>query len=115
VKKQAKSTLPQDRPPAFVVPGAKKEPLDEIPLTWRAADLGTWLKTHAKPTDANEKYWLYQNAWIVAGARMGWWKGAQALRTLIIVDARTEQLWGVGAKSESLARQALAEVEARSK
>src|SRR5213078_4528790 len=30
------TTWPQNRPPAFTVPGARKEPLDEMPLTSRA-------------------------------------------------------------------------------
>ena len=107
------AATPASRPPDFVVPGARKEPLDEIPLTVRAAKLGTWLAAHPKPTNANVKYWLYQNAWIVDGARMGWWHGAQALRSLIAVDTRAQSVWGIGAKSEILARRALAEVEAR--
>jgi PASTA domain-containing protein len=106
--------LPQKRPPAFVVPGAKKEPLDEIPLTARAAALGTWLAAHPKKSNANVKHWLFQNEWIVAGARMGWWHGAEALQTLITVDAKTQELWGIGDKSEMLARRTLAEVQARS-
>jgi hypothetical protein len=32
---------------------------------------------------------------------------------LIQVDRRVQQLWGVGGKSELMARQSLAEVEAR--
>lgn len=106
---------PAKRPPDFVVPGARKEPLDEIPLTARAAALGRWVGGHPKPTNANVEYWLYQNAWIVAGARMGWWHGRQALTTLIAVDRHTESVWGIGAKSENVARRALAEVEAREK
>ena len=109
------STWPQTRPPAFVVPGAKKEPLDEMPLPDRAQALGRWLDSHSKPTNANVKYWLYQNAWVVAGAKLGWWHGAQALETLIAVDQRTEKLWQMGAASESVARQALSYVDARSK
>jgi PASTA domain len=114
--KQTRKTaaLPAARPPAFVVPGARKEPLDEIPLPARAAALGTWLAAHPKQTNANVKYWLFQNAWIVAGARMGWWHGAEALRTLVAVDSRTRVRWGIGDKSEKLARRALAEVETRS-
>jgi hypothetical protein len=46
---------------------------------------------------------------------MGWWHGAEALRTLVAVDARTESVWGIGAKSRTLAQSALAEVEARAK
>lgn len=111
----AATTTPAKRPPDFVVPGAKPEPLDEIALPARAAKLGTWLAAHPKPTNANVKYWLYQNAWIVDGARMGWWHGADALRTLIAVDQRTETLWGIGGKSEHIARRALAEVSARKK
>jgi len=111
----AATQAPAKRPPDFVVPGARPEPLDEIPLPARAAKLGTWLAAHPKPTNANVKYWLYQNAWIVDGARMGWWHGADALRTLIAVDQRTETLWSIGGKSETIARRALTEVSSRSK
>jgi hypothetical protein len=107
--------LPQQRPPAFVVPGARKEPLDEIPLTERAKALLVWLNQHPNATDANVKHWLYQHAWIVTGAEMGWWHGAQALDTLLVADRRVWALWGIGARSTAVARQALAEVEARSK
>jgi len=107
--------LPQQRPPAFVVPGARKEPLDEIPLTQRAKALLVWLNQHPNATDANVKHWLYQHAWIVTGAEMGWWHGAQALDTLLVADRRVLALWGIGARSTAVARQALAEVEARSK
>jgi hypothetical protein len=103
------------RPPDFVVAGARKEPLDEMPLPARAAKLGAWLTAHPKNSTANVQHWLFQNAWIVAGARMGWWHGAEALRTLVAVDARTETTWGIGGKSQALARRALAEVEARAK
>jgi len=107
--------LPQQRPPAFVVPGARKEPLDEIPLTERAKALLAWLNQHPNATNANVKHWLYQHAWIVTGAEMGWWHGAQALDTLLVADRRVWALWGIGARSTAVARQALAEVEARSK
>jgi hypothetical protein len=103
------------RPRAFAVPGAKKEPLNEIPLTVRAARLSAWLTPSRRRTDANVSYWLYQHAWIVTGARFGWWHGAQALRTLIAVDKRVEAQWGFGARSEAVARGALAYVEARSR
>ena len=101
------------RPPAFVVPGARREPLSEPPLTVRANALMTWLARHPKATDANVKHWLYQHAWIVAGARMGWWHGASALKILIAADDRVWALWGIGARSEAVAKHALAEVEAR--
>jgi hypothetical protein len=107
--------LPQQRPPAFGVPGARKEPLDEIPLTERAKALLVWLNQHPNATNANVKHWLYQHAWIVTGAEMGWWHGAQALDTLLVADRRAWALWGIGARSTAVARQALAEVEARSK
>jgi hypothetical protein len=106
--------VPVKRPPAFVVPGARREPLDEIPLTARAKALLVWLNQHPNATDANVKHWLYQHAWIVAGARMGWWHGDEALRTLIAADRRVWALWGIGARSAEIARQALAEVEAQS-
>jgi hypothetical protein len=111
----ATSSWPKTRPPAFVVAGAKKEPLDEMPLTDRATALGTWLASHPQPTAANVSYWLYQNAWVVDGARFGWWHGVDALRTLIAVDARAESTWHIGSKSEASARQALGYVESMTK
>src|SRR5262249_45268791 len=101
------------RPPAFVVPSAPKEPLDEITLPARAQLLSRWLSVHPRPTNATVKHFLYQNAWIVTGARFGWWHGAQALRLLIDADEEAMRSWGIGSKSELAARHALAEVEAR--
>ena len=103
------------RPPAFTVPGGRREPLHEPPLTTRAKRLGVWLSTHRTPTDANVRHWLYQHAWIVEGARLGWWRGAAALETLIRVDRRVRAHWGIGARSEAVARAALAEVHRRSR
>jgi hypothetical protein len=103
------------RPPAFIVAGAPKEPLDEMPLPNRASLLDGWLTAHTKPTNANVRHLLYQHAWIVTGAKFGWWHGAQALKILIAVDRRTQHLWGIGVRNEHVARAALAEVEARSR
>jgi beta-lactam-binding protein with PASTA domain len=110
-----KKRIVERRPPAFVVPGARKEPLDEIPLTERAERLRTWLGRHPQPTTANVSYWLYQNSWIVTGARFGWWHGAEALRVLIAANVRAQKVWGIGLKSEALARSALVYVRARSR
>jgi hypothetical protein len=103
---------PPFRPPAFRVPSAPKEPLDEITLPARAHRLAAWLPSR-RPTAANLRHWLYQHAWIVTGARFGWWHGAEALRILIRVDRRVESRWGIGYRSEAVARRALAEVVAR--
>ena len=111
----AAAPYPQDRPAAFAQAGARKEPLNEMPLPDRARALGRWLSTNPKATDANVRSWLYQNEWIVAGARFGWWRGAEALRILIGVDRRTETVWGIGSKSRSAAQQALSDVKARSR
>jgi hypothetical protein len=113
-KPVAKPKWPQSRPPAFVVAGAKKEPLNEMPLTDRAQALVRWLDANPKPTNANVSHWLYQHDWIVAGARMGWWRGADALSTLLVADKKAWDIWGIGARSAEQARQALAEVKARS-
>jgi hypothetical protein len=110
-----KLTATRSRPPAFVVHGAPKEPLDEISLTTRAQRLSAWLTPSRRPTAANQRYWLYQHAWIVTGARFGWSHGAAALRLLIAVDRRVESQWGIGRRSESVARAALAGVEAKAK
>jgi hypothetical protein len=106
---------PQHRPPAFTVAGGHAEPLDEMPLPLRAQALRTWLEAHPHNTRTNVAHWLYQNEWIVAGAKLGWWRGAEALTTLVAVDRRTQQLWGMGAKSAALAESALGEVQSRSK
>ena len=102
------------RPPAFVVNGAPKEPLKEMPLPDRARLLARWLSSHPKPTNANVRHFLYQNAWITTGARFGWWHGAEALTLLIAADQHAQRLWGIGRKSELAARHVLAEVKARS-
>lgn len=101
------------RPAAFDVPGAPREPLDEIALPARARRLDAWLTAGRGPTAANQRHWLYQHAWIVTGANFGWWHGAEALRLLIRVDRRIESRWGIGYRSEAVARRALAAVEAR--
>jgi len=103
------------RPPAFVVRGAPKEPLDEISLPARADRLKAWVSTHARPTNANVRHWLYQHAWIVDGAKFGWWHGAEALTTLIAVDQKLERSWGIGRRSEAVARAALRRVEREAK
>jgi hypothetical protein len=103
------------RPPAFTVAGAPKEPLDEISLPARAKRLDAWLSTHRRPTSANVRAYLYQHAWIVSGAKLGWWRGAQALRILVAVDRRAQRLWAIGGKSERVAQLALRRVVARSR
>jgi PASTA domain len=103
------------RPPAFAVPGGRPEPQHELPLPDRARLLGVWLSSHRTPSDPNVRHWLYQHAWVVEGARLGWWQGAEALETLIGVDQRVQALWGIGAKSEGVARAALDEVRAKSR
>jgi len=103
------------RPAAFRVPGAPAEPLGEIPLPVRARRLDAWLTSGRGPTGPNQRHWLYQHAWIVTGARFGWWHGAEALSLLIRVDRRVESRWGIGHRSEAIARRALAAVKARTK
>ena len=105
---------PAARKPAFTAIGAPAEPLDEIALPARAKQLAAWVEAHPKPTTRAVNHWLYQHNWIVTGARFGWSQGAEALRILIAVDARTQELWGLGNKSERLARRALAHVSSRS-
>jgi PASTA domain-containing protein len=102
------------RTPDFVVEGAPKEPQKELPLTQRAHLLAAFIASHGK-TPATVRRFLYQHSWIVTGAKFGWWHGAEALRELIAADRAAEQRWGIGRKSELVARAALAEVEARSK
>jgi hypothetical protein len=112
---KAATKWPQNRPAAFTVPGGRPEPLDEMPLPDRATALAKWLAAHPTKTPAAAQHWLYQNDWIVAGAKFGWWHGAEALKTLAVLDDRAQQQWGIGAKSAAAARAALAEVGAKSK
>jgi hypothetical protein len=114
-KRKAAVKKPAARVPAFVVPGAPKEPLDEITLDARARRLDAWVGKRPQPTDANVRHWLYQHAWIVTGARFGWSHGEAALRILIGVDREVEAQWGYGSKSRGVAEQALAEVRERSR
>lgn len=102
---------PGSRKRDFVVPGAPPEPQDEIALAERAKRLSTWLDSHRTRTPRAVDHWLYQHSWIVTGAAFGWAGGEDALRTLLAVDQRVQKLWGVGARSESVARKALARVE----
>ena len=97
------------RPPAFAVPGAPREPVDEITLQARALRLEAWLAKRPK-TGRNVQHWLFQHAWIVTGAKFGWSHGAQALETLIRVDERVQRQWGIGRKSEAVARATLTKV-----
>lgn len=112
--KPAASRAYRMRKPAFVVAGAPREPLDEIALDVRATQLAAWIEAHPKRTPQGVNHWLYQHNWIVTGAGFGWYGGAKALQTLVAIDARVQTLWGVGGKSEQLARRVLAEVQTRS-
>jgi hypothetical protein len=101
------------RRPDFVVPGAPREPSDEMPLPARARLLADRMDRAPRPTRALIHHWLYQHAWIVTGAEFGWSDGADALRILIALDRRLEARWGLGARSEARARRALATVESK--
>jgi hypothetical protein len=109
------AAAPKKRPPAFTVTNAPTEPLKEMPLPQRAHRLAAWIGAHPSPTRANVRHFLYQHTWVVTGARFGWWHGAEALRELIAADRVARQRWGIGRRSELVARRALAEVEARVK
>ncbi len=95
------------------MPGAPKEPTRAQSLPDRVAALAAWIESHQAPTPQNLNHWLYEHAYIVAGARFGWWHGAEALQALIEVDKRAEALWGVGGQSRTTAENALAEVQGR--
>ena len=114
-KSKPAAKAPARRTPAFTPAGAPAEPLDEITLAARARQLAAWVEAHPRRTPRHVDHWLYQHNWIVTGARFGWSHGAEALRTLIAVDRRVQELWSVGARSELVARRALATVEKRSR
>ena len=105
----------KNRKPDFEVAGAPVEPANEMPLPERARALEHRLAGKSKPSQRLINFWLYQHSWIVTGARFGWHDGAQALRILIKVDQSLERRFGFGARSEVLARRALAYVEAQAK
>jgi hypothetical protein len=106
---------PKTRKPDFTVPGAPAEPADEITLPQRARLLQRRMDAMSKPSNRVVNYWLYQHSWIVTGARFGWHDGAEALRILIKVDQSLERRFDFGARSEAVARRALAFVEAHGK
>jgi hypothetical protein len=108
-----KSTASKSRAPAFAVAGAPKEPLNEMPLDRRAKALQRYVAAHPSRTSARVAHFLYQHAWIVTGAKFGWYHGAEALEILVAVDRRAQQLWGIGSRSAAVARAALAEVRAK--
>jgi hypothetical protein len=93
--------------PAAKSKAVPKEPLDEMTLPARAQLLAAWVATHRDASSANVQHWLYQHSWIVAGAKFGWWHGAEALKTLLAVDRTVERQWSMGAKSEADAQTAL--------
>ena len=103
------------RKPDFEVAGAPVEPANEMTLPERARALQRRLAGDNKPSQHLINFWLYQHSWIVTGARFGWHDGAEALRILIKVDQSLERRFGFGAKSEVVARRALAYVEAQAK
>jgi hypothetical protein len=98
------------RKPDFVVPGAKREPANEMPLPDRARMLERRIAAAAQATPRLARFWLYQHSWIVTGAEFGWKDGDAALRILIRVDRGLQARFGFGAKSEAVARRALADV-----
>jgi len=105
----------ETRKPDFEVSGAPAEPTDELTLPARARMLARRMDAMSKPTNRLVNYWLYQHAWIVTGARFGWHEGAEALRILIKVDQSLVRRFDFGARSEVVARRALAYVEANTK
>jgi hypothetical protein len=110
--KQAKGSTAY-REPDFVVPGAPREPADELPLPQRARALRDRAAALVKPSRRFVNHWLYQHAWVVTGARFGWKDGDEALRTLIQVDRSLHVRFGFGARSERVARRTLEYVESR--
>ena len=105
----------EPREPDFKVSGAPAEPVDELTLPARARMLARRMDAMSEPTDRLVNYWLYQHAWIITGARFGWHDGAEALRVLIKVDESLVRRFDFGARSEVVARRALAYVEAKTK
>jgi hypothetical protein len=98
------------RKPDFVVPGVKPEPRSEMPLPDRARMVARRVAAASRPTSRLARFWLFQHTWIVTGAEFGWKDGDDALRILIRVDGDLQSRFGFGAKSQAVARRALADV-----
>lgn len=98
------------RPIEFAVAGAPVEPPKEIPLPARARLLAAWVARHPAETAANRKYFRFQHAWVVTGARFGWWRGAEALKVLVAADTALARSWRVAAAHRAEAESALATV-----
>ena len=98
------------RPPAFPVVGAPVEPVHELSLDSRARQLADWIAQRPPFTAANSRRFLYQHAWVVAGARFGWWHGAEALRILIAADTELARRWPAASARLAEARAVLADV-----
>ena len=114
-RSRSRSRRSTKRPPAFIVAGREARATRRDPAHGRARRLDTWLSSHRSPSDANVSHWLYQHAWIVTGAKLGWWHGAEALERLIRVDQHVQRFWGIGSRSERVARAALAEVRKKAR
>ena len=113
---RAAATAKRLRTPAFVVAGAPKEPRQAGPsLPDRARRLASWLDAHPKASQVATQHWFSEHAWIVTGAKFGWWGGEQALARLVKLDRRAEKLWKVGSSNRELAQQALREVQAKTR
>lgn len=113
-KPAAPAAPAESRKADFQVPGAPPEPTDEMPLPDRARLLEKRVAGQAEPSTSLVNYWLFQHSWLVTGAKFGWHDGAEALRVLVRVDQSMQSRWGIGARSEAVARAALAEVESKS-
>ena len=111
--KSAKATAERFRVPDFVVPGANREPASEMPLPARARMIARRLDSEQAPSQELVKWWLYQHAWVVTGARFGWTDGDRALRILVKADEDLYARWGFGLKSAAVARDALRFVQSR--
>jgi hypothetical protein len=111
--KRAAATAKRLRTPAFIVAGAPREPRQGPSLPDRARRLAAWVDAHPKPSEAATQHWFSEHAWIVTGAKFGWWGGAQALSRLVKIDQRAERSWRVGSSNRELAQQALREVQAK--
>ena len=110
--KQDRAAKP--RPAAFAAAGAPPEPMNELPLPDRARLLARWIAGRPSPTPANRHHFGYQHAWVVTGARFGWWHGDEALTVLIAADLQLERQWRLAPSARAEAEAALADVRRRS-
>lgn len=107
----AEPGVDESEDPAVNPTGTTNSSAGEESALERARFLASWVLEHSSATDQAVSYWLWQHSEIIDGARAGESGGVEALEILIEIDQTLQETWGVGAKSEALARETLLEIQ----